>query len=243
MSVLILEDNPDTLKILENLVLSVDKKQDVYLTDNLDKAYRLALENSINLFLVDIILEKKKHGDTSGIYFVEKIRTIEKYWFVPVIFVTSLEDSQLYAYRKLHCFGYIEKPFDKKSVTELVREALKFNLKQDEDTTIFFRKDGIIYPIACKELLYIEMIKRKIKVHFVSGECLDIPYKPLSDIMRSADTPKLLQCSRNCIVNRDYIKNVDRANRYITLRGTNEKIEIGIRYREKLYEWLGLGCY
>lgn len=66
MSVLILEDNRQILKVLEKLVLSVAEDEKVYVTDNVGEAYKIAMEISIDVFMLDIILYGDKKGDTSG---------------------------------------------------------------------------------------------------------------------------------------------------------------------------------
>ena len=68
MSVLILEDNRQILNVLEKLVLSVAEDEKVYVTDNVGEAYKIAMEISIDVFMLDIILYGDKKGDTSGMH-------------------------------------------------------------------------------------------------------------------------------------------------------------------------------
>ena len=49
MSVLILEDNRQILNVLEELVLSVSDEK-VYATDDVGEAYKIAMENSVDVF-------------------------------------------------------------------------------------------------------------------------------------------------------------------------------------------------
>lgn len=44
-----------------------------------------------------------------------------------------------------------------------------------------------------------------------------------------------MQCSRNVIVNKKYIYNVDTVNRIIELKN-GERVEIGITYKKKIKE-------
>ena len=60
MSVLILEDNRQILNVLEELVMSVAEDEKVYATDNVGEAYKIAMETSIDVFLLDIILYTDK---------------------------------------------------------------------------------------------------------------------------------------------------------------------------------------
>lgn len=61
MSVLILEDNRQILNVLEKLVLSVAEDEKVYVTDNVGEAYKIAMEISIDVFMLILfcILTKK----------------------------------------------------------------------------------------------------------------------------------------------------------------------------------------
>lgn len=91
MSVLILEDNRQILNVLEKLVLSVAEDKKVYVTDNVGEAYKIAMETSIDVFMLDIILYTDKKGDTSGMQYAQSMRKLERYRFTPIIFITSLE--------------------------------------------------------------------------------------------------------------------------------------------------------
>lgn len=239
-SVLIVEDNNIQMEMLRKLVLEVNPSVTVYTADNLSTAYQILIEKTIDVFLADIILDTQKPGDTSGVRLVERIRTIPKYMFTPVLFVTSLEDATNYAYTDLNCLGYIEKPFSPDRVKKLVEKALNYSTVKDQDATFCFRKDGILYPVKVRNILYIESLNHVITIHMVKGGTLTIPYKPCKDLLDEVDTDRLIQCSRNAIVNKDYILNVDVANRYISLEGTDKLIEIGITFKKKVLAEFGL---
>ena len=63
----------------------------------------------------------------TGFLLIGNIRQMERYQFTPVIIVSALEDSRQYAYERLHCFGYVGKPFHESNVKSLVSAALKFH--------------------------------------------------------------------------------------------------------------------
>ena len=117
--VLIVEDQENTLEWLRNIVVTCGDLEVLAVT-NVGAAYKHTLEKTIDLFLVDIILEPAVKGDSSGLRFVDNIRNMKKYAFTPVIFLSSLEDSKLYTYEELHCYGFIEKPFDEGRIRKLV---------------------------------------------------------------------------------------------------------------------------
>lgn len=239
-TVLIVEDCRPQLAMLEKLVLEVKPETKVYPVDNIDAAYAVMLKKTIDVFIIDIILDTTKPGDTSGIELAKRIREIEKYLLAPIIFVTSMEDTTKYAYTNLNCLGYVEKPFSPDRVKELVEKALHHTTDKRGNASICFGKDRILYPVKIDEILYIESVKQTVYVHKKDGQILTFPYLTCQKILDRADTDCLFQCARGVIINKDYVVNIDISNKYITLEGVVEKIEIGVSFKKKvLEEFLG----
>lgn len=234
--ILILEDNRNTLQYLKNIVLEADIRSEVIALDNIKDAYQCALERELDLFIVDIILDTNRPGDSSGLRFVDSIRKIDKYAFTPVLFVTSLEDPRLYAYEKLHCYNFVEKPFDGEKVKRMVMQCLKFPEKQGMEKTLYFRKDGIIMAVDREEIVYAESVNHVIHIHTCQNDTLQIPYLTIKRLLDEADSPDMIQCSRNAIVNKAFVHNVDITNRVIQLRNGYGRIEIGLKYKKYMKE-------
>lgn len=239
-SVLVIEDNPDQREMLKKLVLGIDERAVVHTAADAATAYKILMERTIDVFLVDIILDTSKPLDTSGIRLVERIRNVPKYMFTPVLFITSLEDATGYAYRDLNCLGYIEKPFSPEQVSGLVRKALYYSTMKEKDATYCFRKDGILYPVKVREIIYMESINRLIYIHTANGDVLTVPYASLKEILNDMDTDCMMQCSRSLVVNKDYVENIDIPNRMVTLKNRPERLEIGKTYRKKILMEYGL---
>ena len=226
-NVLIVEDKQNHMDALRKILSEMDADIMIFQAYNLEEAYSVVAEHHIHLFLLDIILDPGKAGDISGLNFANELRRNQRYEFTPIIFITTLEDPQLYSYRQLHCFGYIEKPFDPQQIHQLVRAALNFPIADSENRNMYFRKDGIIYSIRVGDIIYIENSRRLLKIHSIKEE-LEVAYKTASEILEELDSPDFLQCSRYVIVNRNFIEKIDFTNRYLKLRGVKDTIEIGI---------------
>lgn len=238
-SVLIVEDSRPQLDVLAKLVLEVDPDVKVYAAETLDEAYAALLKRTIDVFIVDIILETTKPGDISGIQLAKRIREIEKYMLAPIIFVTSMEDETKFAYTDLNCLGYLEKPFSFDEVRALVRKALHHTTDKGKDKSICFGKDKILYPVKIGDIIYIESVKKVVYVHKKDGKVLSFPYLTCQKILDRADTDCLFQCARGIIINKDCVVNIDIANKYITLEGVADKIEIGITFKKRVLEEFG----
>lgn len=88
-TVLIIEDDREQLNMLKQLVKEVNGDTEIFTAENVSQAYQLVMEKTIDVFLVDIMLDTEKPGDASGIRLVEKVRQMPKYYFTPVIFITE----------------------------------------------------------------------------------------------------------------------------------------------------------
>ena len=194
-TVLIIEDNPIQAEMVKSLVLVVDSTVVVYTANDIKTAYEILMEKTIDVFLVDIVLDLDKPGDMSGIRLVKKFRGIPKYMFTPVVFISSLEDSSGYVYKDLHCLGYIEKPFSPDSVKRIVEKALYYSTSREKDAMLYFRKDGIIYPVKVKDVVYMESVNHNVEIHMANGNLLAVPYKTCKALLDEADSNCLIQCS------------------------------------------------
>lgn len=234
--IVVLEDNLVTLEYVMSLIKEIDDRNLVYGFSDLKDAYQYAIEKDIDLFIVDIILDTSRPGDSSGLKFVDGLRKIARYAFIPIIFITSLEDARLYTYEKLHCYSFIEKPFDPNKLKVLVTQCLSFPSAEQKRKTMYFRKDGIILAADREDIVYAECINHILNIHTAQGDLLSIPYVTLKKFLLEVDSDDFIQCSRSAVVNKCYIHNVDITNRVIQLQNKMGTVEIGVMYKKGLKE-------
>lgn len=234
-SVLILDNDSAMRDALEKIIREINRDIIIYKTGTLAEAYQIAVEHNISLFLLDIIIDVSKREDVSGLTFIEKIRTLKQYEFVPVIFVTMLSDPELYAYSKLHCYGYLQKPLLFDETKQLIEQALKFEQTERLEGNVYFRKDGIIYAVDKKEIIYIKSHEGKVTIK-TKREELVVYYRSCRDILLELDSDWFIQCNRGTIVNKTYIANIDVVNRVIHLIDDYGDIDISVRMKKKLLE-------
>ncbi|MBR5800607.1 MAG: response regulator transcription factor [Lachnospiraceae bacterium] len=231
--ILIVEDNPRWLKRIEDIVSLVSWETEIFAASDLRDAYEFAMGNSIDLFIVDIILNSNKLGDVSGMEFAENIRLHAKYRYTPIIFITSLEDIKLRAYSNIHCYSYIEKPFDDEKTGKIIEEALDMPLKKENEREYFYyRKDGVLYGYYADDILYFKNCNHKIVLYSIH-ETVTLGYRSMNSLLSELDTGKFIQCNRNTIINRRHIEYIDPLNRFVKLRNVDEQLEIGIVLKNK----------
>lgn len=234
--VMIIEDNDITRKALVMYVKEEALDAIVDDFDSVENAYEAALVNEYCLFLVDIVIRQDVVNDTSGIKFVDRIRTIDKYRFTPVVFITSLEDPAMYAFNELHSYAYIEKPFEESYVRKTIANALLYTPKTEIDKTLFFRTEGILFPVKVSEILYAEYVNRGVDIYKTDGNMLRIPYMNCTKVIKEEGEICLIQCNRSTIINRKHVEYIDSVNGYIKLKNKPELINIGITYSKKINE-------
>ena len=225
-NVLILEDQEIIADRLRKIIKKIDDSIKIYSVDNIRDAYVHSMEVYIDLFLIDIVLNPKNPADISGLAFANEIRSVEKYKFSPIIVISSLEDPRLYAYSQIHCYSYIEKPFDSADTEKTIKEALQYKKNITNKETYVYRKDGILYSVNLEDVKYIKTQKKTVTMH-TEKENIIIPYIPVAKLVNELKHNNFIQCNRACIVNKKYIESIDIVNRYIKIKKEIEYIEIG----------------
>ena len=173
--VLILEDKSETRKVLAGLVKEVRSDAVIYEAADEKTAYDIAMKRTIDLFLVDIILHPQQHDDVSGGEFAQNIRKVDKYLFTPILIITSMYDPKMCMYSSVHCYQFIEKPFDFDKVKLTIQEAIRYETVQEKDRSLMFRTEGMLEMIAVSEIVYVESVNHRLEIVTTSG-LIEIPY-------------------------------------------------------------------
>ncbi|MCH5248473.1 MAG: response regulator transcription factor [Lachnospiraceae bacterium] len=231
-TILIVEDNSRSREMLIKLIENIRDDVIIKEASNQDEASALVMKHNIDLFILDIMLNSNNPSDVSGMQFAEYIRSFPKYKYIPIIFITALEDPALHAYSELHCYYYVEKPYDADKVSAAISDALDMPQLDDAPHNIYFRCDGVLYKKEVSDIIYIENARSGQTVYCTNGN-LKLPYKPIKKILEELGSDKFIQCSRFHIVNEEHIDKIDTVNRYIRLKDTNEQIEFGNTFKKK----------
>ena len=123
--VLILEDELTSLQALSEILTTYSDDIRVHKASSLKEAKDL-LDQEIRygLFLLDVNLSGEDREDIGGILFAREIRERFEYTFTPIVMVTAIGNMEMQAYRELHCYQYIMKPFHREQVEEVVQKVL-----------------------------------------------------------------------------------------------------------------------
>lgn len=233
--ILILEDNKDSLLSITAMVERVSDKVSAVPVGSLEEARR-ALKNAkqpFQAFFLDINLDIKDENDISGMIFAQEIRCIKNYAFTPIIMITSIANMELKAYRELHCYQYLTKPYNEEDINQLVGKLLFMSQSgETRDAFVLVKKSGVNYKLFCKDIVCIKAIPRG--VNFVlENEEMKIPYTTIKQLYEKLPEDKFIQIHRMCMINQDYIDYVDMVNSLINMKN-GEQLEIGVTYKKDL---------
>jgi len=231
--ILILEDNKDSMDALVNILTEYMNDICIHTAFSYQEAKRLLnIDIQYGLFFLDVNLSGEDKEDIGGILFAREIRERFQYNFTPIVMVTAIGAMEMQAYRELHCYQYIMKPFLPKQVQEVVEKVLE-KAKREEPASVIVKKGGVNYQIQCADILYIEAVPRGIRLHMKTADW-DVPYITLKQILSKLPKEMFLQCHRMFAVNRHEVEYYDTVNRIIKLKGCADFVDIGVTYKQEI---------
>lgn len=123
--VLIVDDDPVSLKVLLHLLKSVDYQVEIAISGN--EAWKVLKDFSPDLILLDILMP-----DTDGYELCRELKNYKKYRNIPVIFITSANKTdEIVKGFEAGAVDYITKPINKAEM--LARVGTHLDLKHSRD--------------------------------------------------------------------------------------------------------------
>lgn len=225
---MIVEDDMLIAKGLEAIIKSIDDNLDISITGYAEEALRYIENNHYDAFLLDIQLE-----DYSGIELAKKIRDRDEYKLTPIIFITAIPTRELIAFKEIHCYDYIVKPFREEEVKEALEIIINHGIKTENKLkTLKIIQRSYTYILKQDEIIYIESRNKDLLLVTVNEE-IKLSNYSIRKVLEELDT-NFIQCHRGYIINIEYIIKINHADNSIKLRNTDELIPIGRKYREHL---------
>ena len=239
INILVLEDQKDSREALCKMIASYNRENEVEIDSaaTYEEAEKL-LNNkkTYNGFFIDINLDIENENDQPGIEFARLLRKNRKYEFTPVIMVTSIASLEMTSFMETHCYQYIVKPYDRKTVEDVIQKIVMHD-KVAEEKYIIVKKNGINYKIKCDAIQYVQAITRGVQIK-LTKETVKVPYLTIKEFMKKVDPEDFIQCHRMYAVNKKHIVSIDVVNRMIELEDKN-MVEIGVTYKDKIKDFVG----
>lgn len=231
--IFVLEDDEASGNALKEMLYSISADITVDTAKGLAEA-RLLLDSivSFDLFLLDVNLDKENRDDSGGLMFAEEVRSVMKYEFTPVVMITSIASLEIEAYRSIHCYQYILKPYTEEEIQTVVKKVLS-HIEVKEKPFIIVKKKGINYKILCEDIVFCKAVPRGVCL-YLKEEQMEIPYLSIRQLLDKLPKQFFFQCHRMFVVNMKHIRYYDLVNQMIQVEGYVESIDIGITYKTEV---------
>ncbi len=164
-----------------------------------------------------------------------ELREIELYKFTPIVFITAVPTRELEAFRQIHCYEYIIKPFEDDEVKEIVETIITHSIKSIETKPIIkMVQKELTHVIHQDSIIYIEARNRKVYFKTLNDELTFSTYT-LGDVFKEL-TKDFMQCHRSYIINKRFIKVIDKRQSLVKLHKTDMQIPYSRKYKDQIVE-------
>jgi len=234
--ILIVEDDDIQRSNMRAMLQELGEEYRILDSSSAYHALELLKSNSFDLFFIDIHLNSE-----SGLKLARHIRKIPGYELTWIVFVTSHLEYILEAFKEIHCYDYLMKPYDKSSVLNLVKRLLSPKLegsnKSEERKYIFVDLNGIMAKIYVNDIIFVEVFGKLCVIHTTKGT-FNVKNLTLTRLLGLIPDNRLIQSHRSYAVNTYYISSINRNIPCWEIRFSNyEKTAlVGGKYKESIME-------
>ncbi len=232
-SIMVVEDHLTQRKNLVHILKQINSASNIIEADGIHQALELLKSNCIDLFFLDIELL-----DGSGLELAEEIRKSKAYEFTWIVFITCYEQYALEAYKGIHCYEYITKPYNEEHIKSLTIKLLdNLPVKKTNNAFMLIDIEGISLKIFFHDIIFIEVYKKDSIIHTVYGQH-KIKRMALKNLVHMTEKSELKQVHRAYIVNLNRIKSIDRTKSTwnICFEGYSAVALVGSTYQKTLIE-------
>ncbi|WP_313125938.1 LytR/AlgR family response regulator transcription factor [Proteiniclasticum ruminis] len=233
--VLIVEDNQKVASLLKQYITEIDRSLEALSFSRAAEAYRYAKVESVELFILDIQLM-----DYKGTSLAKQLRALPQYKFTPIIFASALAGEELTMYRDVKCHSFLIKPFTKNEFTKAFRDALEMsNQMNTTSKTLRIEQKSFIFEYEVAKIVYVESFGKRVIIHSnKDGHALNqdtISGYSLTRLLESLSADNFIQCHKSYLVNRSYIRKIDKQEMILSVMRDDIKIPIGEKYKGNLW--------
>lgn len=235
-TIMIVEDDDIQRNNLKAMLEDMGSEYRILDSSNAYRALELLKANSIDLFFIDIHLHNE-----SGLKLAKHIRKISGYDLTWIVFITSHLEYILEAFKEIHCYDYLLKPYDKSAIHNIIIKLLLNDPGGFNDTErrkyIFVDINGIMVKIFIRDIIFIEVFGKLCVIHTTKGP-YNVKNLTLTRLLDIIPDNILVQSHRSYAVNIHYIQSINKNLPCweISFANYERNALIGGKYRENIME-------
>ena len=205
MNILIVEDDQVQRENLRKMMQEINKNLTIYEAEDKDDALKILSDNTIDIFYIDIFLKS-----SSGLDLAMELRKINKYEFSWIIFLTTHVQYITQAFKEVHCYDYILKPYDKEELIDISKRLvlrLGSNTVAKRKYVFFDLRDGVFIKVYVDEIIFIEVNIRTCTLHTKKGK-YEVKGLSLKQSLKLVSSKDIIKCHKSFAVNINYITKI-----------------------------------
>ena len=234
--ILIVEDNNIQRSNLKFMLQELGQEHHILDTSSVYHALELLKTNCIDLFYIDIQLNNE-----SGLKLAKYIRRIPGYDLTWIVFITSHINYMLEAFKEVHCYDYILKPYDKSVLHNMTRKLLsdKSNAMNGAEKRkyIFVDIERVMARIFVDDIVFIEVFGKICVIHTAMGQ-YEVKNLSLARLLNMLPENCLIQSHRSYAVNMNYIRDINKTQACweISFNNYEKTALVGSKYKGNIME-------
>ena len=238
MNVLLVEDDKIQRNSLKMIIEQIDKHINIYEAEDKDEALVITNKHNIDIFYIDISLK-----NSSGLDFAMELRKVPQYEFSFIIFLTTHIEYITQAFKQVHCYDYILKPYEIADVVNMTKRFILHgnNIKitpTDKSYVVFEIRKGINVKIYVDEIIFIEVNLRNCIIHTVNG-VYKVNRVALDKVLKLINCSNIIQCHKSFAVNMNHIskiETIDSKLREIYFENYDKNALLGYRFKNAIMD-------
>ena len=218
------------VSVIKETVIKTGKKMDIYTANTWKEAEVIIQETEIDILILDVLYKGMVLEEYPGVKWAQRLRGCEKYISLPIIFISSVEELKMYAYREINCLGFLGRQFKKEELQRILEKAIHHSTAREGERTVWIRAKGKVCPVRIRDILYVEVLDRILYIYQANGNVLEMPHKPLRDFEVEMNSKCLIQCNKSMLINTLYIKEVNEKEGTLVLADSDISLLVGKKY-------------
>lgn len=220
VNIAICDDEAYMLKELSEIIQEFFQNENISITiaKFSDGNSLLQCQNPFDIIFLDIQMQGWNGMDTA-----KKLREQNYKGFL--IFVTIMEELVFHSF-EVRAFDYLLKPLDHRHFQETMKRLLSV-LRQCSNANLLVQRGNECRIIPFDDIVYCEIINRKIYLHLPQQEIVDY-YGKLEVLEKKLDS-RFFKCHRSYLMNLKYLKSFKQGCAYLS---TGDSIPVS-RLRSK----------
>lgn len=224
---LILEDHQEQANALSILIKNYQSDTSVHIATSISQALLLLEQYTFNVFFLDIQLSEQNALSGDGIQFGQLLRTSPSYQNTPIIYVTSFGGYISEAVNRIHCYGFLQKPYQPSDVYALLDSLINTPTVHSLQLRT---NEYVMREVPYSDLFYVHSKGRYLHYHTSYEIYTSRQYtmQTLSDML-----PKyFIRCHKSHLFNYNYFAAYDTSNQCIRLLNYTDPIPVGRNYKD-----------